>query len=167
VIGVEALTPAEFTTAMSELAGGVAVICVRDEDDDVGMTSTTFCSISAEPPLVSLAVSVESYVDELLERQPRWAVTILSSGQRTVASRFAAAGRPSARLLLTDLPHHRGPVSGGLIADGGVAALECETVRRIPAGDHTLVLARALAVDYLGQDDPLLYVRRRYRGVDG
>lgn len=160
------MNAAEFTAAMAELPGGVAVVCVRDEDDDVGMTSTTFCSISLEPALVALAVSTESYVDELLERQPRWAVTILAASQRGVASRFAAAGRPSARLLLTDLPHHRGPVSGGLIADGGVAALECETVNRIPAGDHTLVLARALAVDYVGgAEDPLVYVRRRYRGV--
>jgi flavin reductase (DIM6/NTAB) family NADH-FMN oxidoreductase RutF len=161
------VTSGEFTAAMAELAGSVAVVCVRDDDDDVGMTSTTFCSISLEPPLVALAVNTKSYLDELLERRSRWAVTVLSAGQRAVASRFAALGRPSARLLLADLPHHRGPLSQGLIAEGGVAALECETVQRVPAGDHTLLLARPLAVDYLGgeADRPLVYLRRQYRGI--
>src|SRR5882757_6336471 len=138
------VTAEQFTAALTELAAGVTIVCVHDEDDDVGMTSTTFSSISLDPPLVGLAVATQSYLDELLERQPRWAATILAAGQRTVASRFAAAGRPSARLLLADL--------------------ECRTVRRVPAGDHTFVLAEVLAVDYVGDDEePLLYVRRRYR----
>lgn len=159
---------ADFTAAMAELAGAVAVVCVRDGDDDVGMTSTTLTSVSVDPPLVALSVNTASYVDELLERQQAWAVTILGAAQRAVASRFAAAGRPSARLLLHDLPHHRGPVSGALIAEDGVAALECRTVQRIPAGDHTMLLAEVLAVDYTGgTDDPLIYVRRAYRPVKG
>ena len=158
------VTAEQFTAALAELAAGVAIVCVRDGDDDVGMTSTTFSSISLDPPLIAIAVATQSYLDELLERQPRWAATILAAGRRAVASRFAAAGRPSARLLLADLAHHRGEHSGGLIVDGGLAALECQTVRRVPAGDHTVVLAEVLAVDYAGStEEPLLYVRRRYR----
>ena len=158
------LSAEQYVAAMAELAAGVAVVCIRDGDDDIGMTTTTLSSISLEPPLVGVAVNSSSYVDELFDRQPLWAVTILAAGQRAIASRFAAAGRPSARLLLADLASHRGAESDGLIVDGGVAALECRTVRRIPAGDHTFVLAEPLAVDYTRTDDqPLIYVRRRYR----
>jgi flavin reductase (DIM6/NTAB) family NADH-FMN oxidoreductase RutF len=158
------LSVEQYVAAMAELAAGVAVVCIRDGDDDIGMTTTTLSSISLDPPLVGVAVNASSYVDELLDRQALWAVTILAAGQRAIASRFAAAGRPSARLLLADLAHHRGTESDGLIIDGGVAALECRTVRRIPAGDHTFVLAEPIAVDYTGgTDQPLVYVRRRYR----
>jgi flavin reductase (DIM6/NTAB) family NADH-FMN oxidoreductase RutF len=158
------LSAEQYVAAMAELAAGVAVVCIRDGDDDIGMTTTTLSSISLEPPLVGVAVNSSSYVDELFDRQPLWAVTILAAGQRAIASRFAAAGRPSARLLLADLAFHRGAESDGLIIDDGVAALECRTVRRIPAGDHTFVLAEPLAVDYTNTDDqPLIYVRRRYR----
>lgn len=158
------LSAEQYVAAMAELAAGVAVVCIRDGDDDIGMTTTTLSSISLEPPLVGVAVNSSSYVDELFDRQPLWAVSILAAGQRAIASRFAAAGRPSARLLLADLAFHRGTESDGLIIDDGVAALECRTVRRIPAGDHTFVLAEPLAVDYTNTDDqPLIYVRRRYR----
>lgn len=153
-----------FTEAMAALASGVAVVCVRDGDDDVGITTTAFTAVSLDPPLVLVGVNTASYLDEVLARQARWAASILAAGQNHLASRFAVAGRPSARLLLAGQPHHRGPASGALVVDGGLAALECETDRRIPAGDHTLVLARVVAVDYAGTGEPLVYFRRRYRG---
>ena len=67
-----------------------------------------------------------------------------------LAGRFAASGRPGARLMLDDVPHRRGPGSGALIAEGGLAALECAAERQvIPAGDHLLVIARVTGVPYV------------------
>ena len=85
-----------------------------------------------------------SYPAELLGRVDRFAVTVLAAGQRMLAGRFAAAGRPGARLLLDGVPHQRGARSGALIPEGGLAALECEASQRIPAGDHLLVIAAVL-----------------------
>ena len=48
-----------------------------------------------------------------------------------LAGRFAAEGRPAARLMLDDVPHRRGPDSGALIADDGLAALECSVERLV------------------------------------
>ena len=74
---------------------------------------------------------------------------MLTADQRAIAGRFAAAGRPSARLLIAAVPHHRGPLSDALIVDDGLAALECETRHRLTAGDHVLFVAEFLAVDYV------------------
>ena len=53
-------------------------------------------------------------------------MTVLAAGQRAVAGRFAAAGRPGARRLLEgESLHERGPRSGALIAAGGLAGLDC------------------------------------------
>jgi len=41
--------------------------------------------------------------------------------------------------------------------------VECETRLRIPAGDHVLVVAEVLGVDYLEKAEPLIRVNRRYR----
>ena len=90
--------------------------------------------------LVSLIAT--SYPAELLGRPDRFAVTVLAAAQRALAGRFAASGRPGARLLLDGVPHRRGALSGALIPDGGLAALECEVTRRVDAGDHLLVIAR-------------------------
>ncbi|HEX2315011.1 MAG TPA: flavin reductase family protein [Thermomonospora sp.] len=157
------LGPAEFTEAVAAFATGVVVLTVRDGRDDLGTTITSFMSVSLEPPMVLAGVAEGSYLAEVLGRRDRWAVTVLAAGQRALAGRFAAAGRPSARLLLASAPHHRGPLSDALVVEDGLAALECETRQRIPAGDHLLVVAEVLAADYVAGDrPPLVRVRRRY-----
>jgi flavin reductase (DIM6/NTAB) family NADH-FMN oxidoreductase RutF len=144
-VGVE-----DFRAGMRLLASGVVVVCVHDDEvgDDVGLTTSSFASLSLNPPLVAVTIDRASYLDELLERRDRWAATVLAGHQSGLASRFAAAGRPSARLLLTGIDHHRGERSGALIVDGALLGLECRTEQRIAAGDHTMLIAAVERVDY-------------------
>jgi flavin reductase (DIM6/NTAB) family NADH-FMN oxidoreductase RutF len=158
------VSPAEFTEAVSAFASGVVLVTVRDGRDDIGTTVTAFTSVSLEPPMVLAGIAAESYLSEVLHRQDRWAATVMAADQRALAGRFAAAGRPSARLLLAGVPHHRGPRSGALITDAGLAALECETRQRVTAGDHVLFIAEIVGVDYTDPErQPLIRVNRRYR----
>ncbi|MEV4361318.1 flavin reductase family protein [Nonomuraea sp. NPDC052116] len=156
----------EFTEAMAQLAAGVAVVTVRDGRDDLGTTVSALMSVSLEPPLLLVSLASGGYLNEVLLRQDRWAASLLSSGQAAIASRFATAGRPSARLLLAGTPHHRGTHSDALVVEGGVAALEAETTKVVPAGDHTLFIATVLAVPYVEAAlQPLVRLRSRYRPI--
>lgn len=155
-----------FVEAMAQVAAPVAIVTVRDGRDDVGVTVSTFVSISLDPPLVMVSLGTSGYVNEVLLRRDRWAATLLSAGQAAMASRFAAAGRPSARLLVAGTPHHRGPSSEALIVEGGMTAVEAETSRVFPGGDHTLFVAQVLAIDYVDPSaQPLVRLRGRYRPV--
>ncbi|MGW6913536.1 flavin reductase family protein [Kitasatospora sp. NPDC054939] len=159
-------SPDEFRAALSQLAAGVTLVTVRDPEDgeDVGMTATSFLSVSLEPPLVLISVREDSRMDEVLSRADTWAVSLLAEEQKALGSRFAMKGRLSDRLLFADTPHHRGPHSGAPLVDGALATVECRTEQRIPAGDHTLLLGRVLEarVDDPGAR-PLLYFRGGYR----
>ncbi|MGI5273812.1 flavin reductase family protein [Nonomuraea sp. CA-218870] len=156
----------EFTDAMGQLAAGVSVVTVRDDRDDLGVTISALMSVSLDPPLVLVSLGSRGYLSEVLLRRDRWACSLLSSGQAAMASRFAAAGRPSARHLVAGAPHHRGAYSDAIVLDGGVAALEAETAQVVPAGDHTLFVARVLSVDYVTPGlRPLIRLRGRYRSV--
>ncbi|MBE1534598.1 flavin reductase family protein [Actinomadura algeriensis] len=153
----------DFVEAVAGFATGVVVLTVRDGRDDHGTTVTSFMSVSLEPPLVLVGLSSSSYLAEVLGRRDRWAATVLSSGQRALAGRFAAAGRPGARILLAGEPHHRGTESDALVPENGVAALECGTRQTIEAGDHALFVAEILAADYITREkEPLIRVNRRY-----
>lgn len=153
----------QFKTALGRFASGVTVLTVRDELDDHGITVTAFASVSLEPPLVLASVAQASYLHEVLMRQDLWTVSVLAAGQRSIATRFSETGRPSARLLLADLPHRRGPNTDALIIEGGMAALECRTEQRVGAGDHTLLIGRVLDVAYVAdQGAPLLHVTGGY-----
>jgi flavin reductase (DIM6/NTAB) family NADH-FMN oxidoreductase RutF len=144
----------------------VTLLTVADGRDDIGLTVSAFCPVSLDPPLVLVSLIGDSYPAEVLGRADKFAVTVLTAGQRMLAGRFAASGRPGARLLLDDVPHHRGAESGALIADGGLATFECEAVERVPAGDHLLVIARVLAVDSVAESGaPLIRFRDRYPAI--
>jgi flavin reductase (DIM6/NTAB) family NADH-FMN oxidoreductase RutF len=153
--------------ALSAWAAGVTLVTIADDRDDVGTTVSAFCPVSLDPPLVLVSLIADSYPAEVLSRPAlpaqRFAVTLLSSAQKMLAGRFAAAGRPSARLILDDVPHTRGASSGALIPSGGLAALECSVARRVPAGDHLLVISAVENVAYVAEGgEPLIRFRGRY-----
>jgi flavin reductase (DIM6/NTAB) family NADH-FMN oxidoreductase RutF len=153
--------------ALNSWTAGVTLVTVADGRDDVGATVSAFCPVSEDPPLVLMSLMAGSYLAELFgrEQEPvtRFAVVVLAAGQRVLSGRFAAAGRPGARLMLDDVPHRRGPDSGALIVAEGLAALECSAEQAIPAGDHLVVIARVTGVPYVGDAGaPLIRFRRRY-----
>jgi flavin reductase (DIM6/NTAB) family NADH-FMN oxidoreductase RutF len=158
---------ADATDALNSWTAGVTLVTVADGRDDVGATVSAFCPVSSDPPLVLVSLISGSYLAEVFGRaeEPvtRFAVVLLAAGQRVLSGRFAAAGRPAARLMLGDVPHFRGPDSGALIVEGGLAALECTAEQVMPAGDHLLVIARATGVPYVSDvGEPLIRFRRHY-----
>jgi flavin reductase (DIM6/NTAB) family NADH-FMN oxidoreductase RutF len=163
-----------FTAALAAWAAGVTLVTIADDRDDIGTTVSAFLPVSVDPPLVAVSLMAGSYPAEVLSRPapapagpaPRtaaFAVTLLSAGQKLLAGQFAAAGRPSARLILDAVPHVRGAASGALIPSGGLAALECSVARSVPAGDHLLVISAVENVAYVAEaGDALIRFRGRY-----
>lgn len=161
---------------MSRLAAGVCLITAHEpalspggpRGEDVGMTATAFMSVSLDPPLVLVSVREGSRMDDLLDEQPLWAVSVLADHQFQVASRFSMKNRISDRLLFADLPYVRGEASGAPLLGGALATLECRTENRVTAGDHTLVVGRVLTAAQPAPDgNPLTYFRGRYRHLGG
>lgn len=153
---------------MARLVAGVVLVTAHDPEDeeDIGMTATSFLSVSLEPPLVLVSVRTGARMDETLERQPLWGVSVLTESQRQIAGRFAMKGRLSDRLLFADLDSRRGPATGAPLVNGALATVECRTEQRVPAGDHTLVIGRVLDIDLpVGEGGPLTYFRGRYRAL--
>ena len=162
------ISPSEFAEALRQYAAGVALLAVQDDIDDVGTTVTSVMSVSADPPLVALALTTGGYPLEVLETVGSGALTLLAAEHEILASRFASAGRPSARHLLEGVPWQRGEHSGGIVLTGGVAALDCRVDRLVEAGDHTLVLLEVLGVPVLEERrEPLLRLRGRWTDGTG
>ena len=161
----------EFRAALSRLAAAVVLVTAQEAPlstdgpggEDAGMTATAFMSVSLDPPLVLVSVRNGSRMDDLLEEQPLWAVSLLSESQRHIAGRFAMKGRLSDRLLFEDIPYRRGEVTGAPLIGGSLAVLECRTEQRVVAGDHTLVIGRVLTAELPSTaGGPLTYFKGRY-----
>ncbi|MFI7011512.1 flavin reductase family protein [Streptomyces sp. NPDC050145] len=171
----EGVSHDEFRAALSRLAAGVVLLTATEPDLDpddpgaptgeyAGMTATAFMSVSLDPPLVLVSLRNDSRMDDLLDEQPLWGVSVLAESQSHIAGRFAMKGRLSDRLLFEDIPYVKGERTGAPLVGGALATLECRTERRVVAGDHTLVIGRVLSAALPSvEGGPLMYFRGRYR----
>lgn len=159
---------ARFTSAMRQYAAGVCLLTVRDDIDDIGTTVSSVMSVSASPPLVAVGLAAGGYPAEVLEEVGGCGLTVLAASHAIVASRFASAGRPSARHLLESVPWTRTAGSGAIVLSGGLTALDCRLERLVPAGDHVLALLEVDDVAVLDEAAaPLVRLRGRYADSPG
>jgi flavin reductase (DIM6/NTAB) family NADH-FMN oxidoreductase RutF len=160
--------PAEFAAALGQHASGVCLLAVQDDIDDVGTTVSSVMSVSARPPLIAVGLTAGGYPAEVLEEVGRCGLTVLAAQHAIVASRFASAGRPSARHLLESVPWTRAPGSGAILLSDGLAALDCRLERLVEAGDHVVALLAVDDVPVLNPGGaPLLRLRGRYVDESG
>ena len=152
--------PARFRQLMGHFATGVTVVTAPNADGGpVGMTANTLTSVSLHPPLVSVCIDHAADMHQTLQQAAAFTVNILAEHQEAISRRFAEQG--SNRFDgLGFRPHEH----GGVILDGAIAIIECERVAQIPAGDHTIYVARVVGGETF-EAAPLLYYRGGYTGL--
>lgn len=151
-----------YRLAISRFASGVTVLTTRRGDVDYGMTATAVASVSLEPLLLLASVETEARFHEAVLETGRWGVNVLAADQRKVSDWLATKGRPL-HGQLDRVPHHYGEVTGVPLLDGVLASIELETADVHPAGDHSVVIGRVVAVhadEHPGQ--ALVHYRGRY-----
>ena len=152
-----------FRSVLGRFASGVTILTVRDSSGaDHGMTVSAFCSLSLEPPLVLFCIDHAASMHGLLvsDPPPACGVSILSSNQEAWSRRFA----DETEQRFDGIAYSRGE-QGVVLIDEALAHLECTIIRRVDAGDHTVVIARldrALA----RHGRPLLYYRGGYAQLE-
>jgi flavin reductase (DIM6/NTAB) family NADH-FMN oxidoreductase RutF len=150
------IDPIDFRQALGRFASGVTVVTMRGDDGEVrGITVSAFLSLSLSPPLVGIAIDRHARTHALLERVPRFAVSVLNADQEGLSNHFAGRSPELDDAALASLAGH--PV----IRDA-LAQLVCRIVDRVPTGDHTLIVGEIEAI-HVGEGDPLAYYRGDYR----
>ncbi|MFG3281043.1 flavin reductase family protein [Streptomyces sp. NPDC048111] len=142
-------------------AAGVAVITARGAGRPVGFTATSLNSVAAEPPLISFGIGTGSSSWPVVAESDHIGVHILGEHQRDLAATFARSG---ADRFGPATSWRTGP-EGVPVLDGVLAWLVCRVVARVPAGDHRIVLAQAVAGDPAGAGRPLLYHQGRFNAL--
>ena len=156
------LDPDSYRSVLGRFASGITVVTARDAHDrDVGMTASAFCSVSLHPPLIQVCVDQKASMFEALLHAPRFGINILAAEQEALSRRFASI---ESSHRFDGIGYERGE-SGVVLLDDALAHLECTTVARHEAGDHTIFIGeveRATARDAR----PLLYYRGGYAQLE-
>ena len=148
-----------FKAALSRWGSGISVITTSNgESGPLGFTATSFCSLSLEPPLVLFCLSQQSQLLADFQNADGFAVNFLHAEQEALSNLFASSNTDKfqgVELLAKD--------SGGLPLLGGcLANLVCKKEEEYPGGDHRIFVGRVMDV-VLGEGDPLLYFKGKYR----
>ena len=147
-----------FRTLLSRFLSGVTVVTIHDaEGQPHGMTVSSFCSVSLEPPLILVCIEHAASLHDALTETPTFAVNVLASDQEALSRRFADTGIAA---RFEGVAWRSG--SAGPLLDGAHATLECRSVARHPGGDHTIIVAEVVGGATADKGTPLVYYRGGY-----
>ena len=152
------LSSEEFRRACARFSTGVAIASVMDAQGvPHGLTVNSFTSVSLDPPLILICLGHAVTSIDLFRAASHFAINILAESQRELSVRFARAGERR----FDGLEWRRGECGAPLLT-GALAEIECAVYRRIPAGDHDILIGEMLR-GRVEQGEPLVYYGSRYR----
>ncbi len=152
----------DFRAALGSYATGVTVItALTAEGEPVGVTISSFNSVSLEPPLILWSLSAASPKLAAFLSASHYAINVLAAGQQELSDRFASR-RPD---HFAGLPQRAG-LGGAPLLEGCCAWFECTHEAQYPGGDHLILVGRVERYAVGEEASPLIFHGARYRELD-
>lgn len=132
---------AYFRSALGRFPTGVTLITSTGEDGrPIGLTISSFNSLSLDPPLVLWSLSTKASTLPEFERAKRYVIHVLGAQQLDLARRFASGPQEE---RFQGQPLGRAP-QGTLMLDSPETAawFECYNLARHVAGDHIIFIGQ-------------------------
>lgn len=142
---------------------GVALLTARHGEEVFAKTVSSLCTLSLDPLLVSVAVSVRSPLAGAVRASGRYAVSVLAGHQEPLARHFAAPGTGRALGLFTAAPM-RTAATGAPVLEDCLAWFDCRLHTVLPGGDHAVLVGRVVAAD-AAPGEPLVYHHGEYHAL--
>jgi flavin reductase len=149
----------ELRALFREVPSPVGVVTVEVGGNAAGLTVDSLVSLSADPPLIGVALGRHAALHELLREAGAFAISILASDQEQLAQHFARGVPPIAHW--TGIETTPGELGAPLI-DGALGWIECRLASEHEIGDHTLFVGEAASVRRGPGREALVHLRRAY-----
>lgn len=148
----------EFRAALGHFATGVTVVTGRDADGRlIGLTASSFNSVSLDPPLVVWSLSQQAASMAPLKRGTHYAINILSADQQCLAERFARKNVDRFAGIPWRIGH-----CGAPILEGVAAVFECFNRSQYDEGDHTIFVGEVERCERRTGAPPLVFHAGRF-----
>ena len=147
--------------ALGQFPTGVTIITtVSGDGERLGMTVSSFNSLSLDPPLILFSIHRHAHSFPAWQQVKHYAVNILSESQEELSNRFAAAKGDKWAGLTT-----RSGKTGVPLLPNAVVIFECEPYGRYDGGDHEIFVGRVVELheNMAKRGQPLVFSGGRYR----
>jgi flavin reductase (DIM6/NTAB) family NADH-FMN oxidoreductase RutF len=130
-----------FRDALSQFPTGVAIITALVDGEKLGMTVSSFNSLSLDPPLVLFSIYRKALSFSAWQQAKNFGVSILNVEQEELSNRFARSkGDKWSGVETTP------GTAGTPILPDAVVTFECEAFDRYDGGDHEIFVGRVIAL---------------------
>ena len=144
-----------FKELMRRFAAGVTLVTFNENEKFGGLTVSSFCSLSMDPPLVLICIDRKIVSHESLENTDTFGVNICNSEQGKLAWDFANS-KIDKNELIKSLPHTLTELGTPLL-DGCLATMECKITQKYDGGDHTIFIGQVEEGKFDENAKPLVY----------
>ena len=156
------VSPDQFRRALRHWPSGVSVV-TSCSSEPVGLTVSSFFSVSLVPPLVGVCLDRKSATLPVILATRLFAVSVLSAEQSELSDRFALADES---VRFQGVPLFAAPGALSPLLAGAVLHLDCRLEAAHDAGDHVLCVGSLLlALSHPGE--PLLFHGSGYHRLTG
>ena len=148
----------EFRDALGMFATGVTIVTARNAlGAPIGLTASSFNSVSLDPPLVLWSLSRAAASMQAFANGSHYAIHVLAADQKALAERFAARGVDR----FSGVEHTPGISDAPLLA-GAAATFECFNRSQYQEGDHVIFVGEVERCSHRAGVPPLLYHGGRF-----
>ena len=150
-----------FRDALGQFPTGVTIITtVTPAGERLGMTISSFNSLSLDPPLVLFSIVRQATSFAAWQQTPRYAINVLSEDQEELSNRFARA--KSEKWVGQTVLNGK---TGVPLLPNAVIAFECEAYARHDGGDHEIFVGRVVELheNQAKRGHPLVVFGGQYR----
>jgi 3-hydroxy-9,10-secoandrosta-1,3,5(10)-triene-9,17-dione monooxygenase reductase component len=151
------VNPTELRQAFGQFATGVTVITSMDKTKNpVGVTASSFNSVSLDPPLVLWSLAKNSYSMQAFQDSGHFCVHVLAVDQQHLSQKFATQGANK-----FDEIAWKSGLGGVPLLPEFAARFQCQTSYQYEGGDHIIFVGEVL--EYAkSEETPLVFHGGRY-----
>jgi flavin reductase (DIM6/NTAB) family NADH-FMN oxidoreductase RutF len=150
-----------FRDALGQFPTGVTIITtVTAGGDRLGMTISSFNSLSLDPPLVLFSIWRAANSFAAWQQAERYAINVLSESQEELSNKFARA-KGEKWIGQTVLKSK----TGSPLLPNALIVFECEAYDRHDGGDHEIFIGRVVELheNHARRGQPLVFFGGQYR----
>lgn len=152
------MSTTDLQAPLGRITSGIYILTARSGERSTGMLTSWVMQAGFEPPMVSIAVKKERYLNDWLTKGEPIVLNIVAEKQTDLLKHFGSGFEPDEPafegLEITHCPR------GVPILSASLGHLECEPVSHVDSGDHRIFLARVTRGGMHREAAPMVHIRK-------
>ena len=152
----------EVAMVLGRVPSGIFILTARDgAGRETGMLCSWVQQVAFSPPLISVVIRNDRYVNEWIERTGKAAINIVGESQKHFLSHFGR-GFKIDDPAFEGIETARSPLGLPVLTEA-LGYLECRAVAKYVAADHFMHLLEVVSAgtgEMLHEEQPMVHIRK-------